>query len=114
MPKTFDEIVTSYNSGNIMDWTNSINRLNGIPLDPTSIYKTYSDAVIYAATNPVAYVGQLITAADTLYIITNTAHGTIIVDGVSYTVYLKEVQSSFDRLVVDGGNAAQAEAEVDS
>ena len=36
------------------------NRTNGIPLDKWSIFKTYEDAVSYAASNPVAYPGQFI------------------------------------------------------
>jgi hypothetical protein len=43
---------------------NSYQRKSAVPLDYYSIFTSFSDAQIYARTNPVAYVGQIITVID--------------------------------------------------
>jgi len=134
MPKSYEQVQTSLAAGNIMDWTNALNRLNGIPLDPTSIFDNYNNAVIYAATNPVAYVGQVITVRGALYVIGPTVRETREISGVAYDNYLiliaqqKNVEALSTRveaveaaiggapstsvfMVIDGGNAAQAQEE---
>ena len=55
---------------NRMGLGNTITRDNGIPLDLSSVHATRNDAIVYAATNPIAYVGQIISAGDVAYIIT--------------------------------------------
>jgi hypothetical protein len=55
---------------NRMGLSNTITRDNGLPLDLSSIHATREDAIVYAATNPIAYVGQIITADEIAYIIT--------------------------------------------
>lgn len=83
------------NAKNIMGLSNAIVRDNGIPLDLSSIYGSYNDAVVYAAVNAIAYQGQpiaVITETDaTLYVITPVSQGKVTVGETEYDVYLKEV-----------------------
>ena len=84
MAKTYLDIQNSaYTVGNIMDWTNALTRLSGVPVDITEVYDSYDKAVEYAATNPVAYEGQLITVTEngdtTVYVITPAVQGTHVV-----------------------------------
>ena len=65
---------------NRMGLSNTITRDNGIPLDISSIHETYNDAVVYAATNAIAYVGQVISAAGEVYIVTEEPQGTVKID----------------------------------
>lgn len=82
---------------NQMGLSNTIKRDYGIPLDFTSIQASYDEAVKYAATNTLAYVGQTIAVGGTLYIITETSNGTHTVgegeSAVTYDNYLTEVGS---------------------
>ncbi len=103
MAKNFEQINQSaYVTGNIMDWTNALTRLSGVPLDITEVYNSYADAVNYAATNPVAYEGQLIAVTEngdtTVYVITPKSQGTYNIDvGGSIqevAIYIKEVGSA--------------------
>jgi hypothetical protein len=58
MAKSYLDIQNSaYTVGNIMDWTNALTRLSGVPVDITEVYDSFDKAVVYAATNPVAYEG---------------------------------------------------------
>ena len=58
MPKNYNQIYTSvYTTGNSMSFGNTMLRGNGIPLDITEVYDKFDNAVIYAATNAVAYEG---------------------------------------------------------
>lgn len=108
MAKTYLDIQNSaYKVGNIMDWTNALTRLSGVPVDITEVYNSYNAAVEYAATNPVAYEGQIITVTEngitTVYVITPENLGTVEVtrtvgegdeaveETVSYEVHIKEV-----------------------
>jgi hypothetical protein len=102
MAKTYLDIQNSaYKVGNIMDWTNALTRLSGVPVDITEVYDSYDKAVEYAATNPVAYEGQVISVTEngktTVYVITPTVFGTHTVgegdDAVVYNNYLAEVGS---------------------
>lgn len=54
--KLFDSIA----NGAAWDAGVVFNRTNSIPLDKFSVFDSYEMAVLYAATNPVAYPGQLI------------------------------------------------------
>ena len=56
--KNYTEILALVNAGNQMGLSNTIKRDYGIPLDFTSVQPSYDDAVIYAAENTKAYVGQ--------------------------------------------------------
>ena len=125
MSVKYENIINSIESGNKMDWTNALNRLQPVPVDITSIFRTYNDAVIYAASNPVAYQTQIVGVAenDSAYIITGTpypnATNVVEIDGISYSVYLKPIGSGSssggtsggsaeidtDVLIIDGGNA---------
>jgi hypothetical protein len=82
---------------NQMGLSNTIKRDYGIPLDFTSIQASYDEAVKYAATNTLAYVGQTIAVGGTLYIITEAANGTHTIGegeaAVTYDNYLTEVGS---------------------
>jgi len=104
MAKSYLDIQNSaYKVGNIMDWTNALTRLSGVPVDITEVYDSFDKAVVYAATNPVAYEGQLITVTEngdtTVYVITPSEQGThkVIekVDNVDteveYSIYIKKV-----------------------
>ncbi len=90
---------------NRMGLGNAITRDNGIPLDLSSLHATYNDAVVYAATNAIAYVDQVIAAEGIVYIITAESQGKVTIgnykdsitgkiiesDEKEYDVYLKPV-----------------------
>lgn len=90
-----------YTDGNKMDFGNSMIRGNGIPLDVTEVYSSYLDAIRYAATNSLAYEGQLIAVTEsgdtTVYVITpaqqgiyeDMSAGTGVADEIP--IYIKEV-----------------------
>jgi hypothetical protein len=59
MPNSYNTITDLFTK-NSLDQTNTFNRLNGIPLDKTSIYNSFSDAATYAKDSGSAYVGQII------------------------------------------------------
>lgn len=110
MAKTYLDIQNSaYKVGNIMDWTNALTRLSGVPVDITEVYNSYDKAVEYAATNPVAYEGQLITVTEngdtTVYVITPAVQGKYTVGegeaAVEYDVNIKKVGT-----VPSGDNAS--------
>ena len=60
---------------NRMGLGNAITRDNGIPLDLSSLHATFNDAVVYAATKGIAYVGQILAAGDTVYVLTEQSQG---------------------------------------
>lgn len=60
---------------NRMGLGNAITRDNGIPLDLSSLHDTFNDAVVYAATKGIAYVGQILAAGDTVYVLTEQSQG---------------------------------------
>ena len=96
MAKNYQDIYNSvYVTGNKMDWTNAMIRGNGIPLDIYSVFDSYEDAVIFAATNAVAYEGQVLAVTEngdtTVYVITPALQGIVVIDEVETNIYLKEV-----------------------
>ena len=100
MPKNYSEIYTSvYTTGNSMSFGNTMLRGNGIPLDITEVYDSFDKAVIYAATNAVAYEGQILAVTEngdtTAYIITPANQGKHSVgegeEAVEYDVFLKPI-----------------------
>ena len=96
MAKNYQDIYNSvYVTGNKMDWTNAMIRGNGIPLDIYSVFDSYEDAVIFAATNAVAYEGQVLAVTENgdtiVYVITPALQGKITIDEVETNIYLKEV-----------------------
>lgn len=97
MAKSYIDIQNSVKAGNIMDWTNALNRLSGVPVDITSTQESYEAAVKYAAENPVAYEGQVISVPKDgdifIYAITPQSQGTLKIEDVDYEVYIKEVGS---------------------
>lgn len=99
---SFDQIAEIVSKGNKMGLSNTIVRDYGIPLDYTSVYKTFNDAVIYAAENSRAYVGQLISVAwddgtSEAYIICAASQGETVINSKHYDVYIK-------KLTGDGSN----------
>ena len=99
MAKNYQDIYNSvYVTGNKMDWTNAMIRGNGIPLDIYSVFDTYAKAVTFAATNAVAYEGQVLAVTEngdtTVYVITPAKQGSIVIDEVETDIYLKEVGSA--------------------
>ena len=93
--KNYTEILALVNAGNQMGLSNTIKRDYGIPLDFTSVQPSYDDAVIYAAENAKAYVGQPLSVGGKLYIINDVAAETkYVVDEKEYDNYLVEVGSS--------------------
>lgn len=61
MAKNYSQIYKSvYTDKNKMDFSNSMIRGNGIPLDITEIWDSIDAAKTYAASDPVAYQGQII------------------------------------------------------
>lgn len=98
MAKNYFEIQESvYSKNNRINFSNSLIRNNGIPLDLSSIYNSFEEAVIYAAQSPIAYEGQPISVTEngnsTLYVITPTSQGTISINENTFENYLKEVGS---------------------
>lgn len=91
--KNYTEILALVNAGNQMGLSNTIKRDYGIPLDFTSVQPSFEDAVIYAATNTKAYVGQPISVDDKLYIISAEAATSkfTAADATEYDNFLKEV-----------------------
>lgn len=75
MANNFNEILTVVNKGNQMNLSNTIKRTNGIPLDFSSVQETYEAALEYAKNNPLAYIGQPIAVADTLYVVATPENG---------------------------------------
>ena len=93
--KNYTEILALVNAGNQMGLSNTIKRDYGIPLDFTSVQETYDAAVIYAAENTKAYVGQPLSVGGKLYIINDVAAETKYVIGEKeYDNYLVEVGSA--------------------
>jgi hypothetical protein len=96
MAKNYQDIYNSvFTIGNKMDFTNTIIRGNGIPLDIYSVFDSYNKAVIFAASNAVAYEGEILAVTEngdtTVYVITPAKQGTIIIDENEVDIYLKEV-----------------------
>lgn len=95
MAKNYEQIMEFVNAGNKQGLGNTITRDNGIPLDLSSVYASYEEAVAYAAVSNVAYQGQplaVITSEDaTLYVITPVSQGKLTVGETEYDVYLKPV-----------------------
>ena len=75
MANNYSEIAALTNGKNTMTLTNSIMRAYGIPLDYSSVQETYAKALDYAQNNAKAYIGQLITVEDVLYVVTDAANG---------------------------------------
>ena len=96
MANNYAKVLELANKNN-MGLSNTIKRDYGIPLDYSSIQESYDAAVIYAATDTLAYVGQPIAVGDKLYIVSDQKSGTHKVGegeaAVTYDVYLKEVGS---------------------
>ena len=93
--KNYTEILALVNAGNQMGLSNTIKRDYGIPLDFTSVQPTYNDAVIYAAENTKAYVGQPLSVGGKLYIINDVAaEAKLVVGDKEYDNYLVEVGSA--------------------
>ena len=92
MANKYTDILTLVNAGNQMGLSNTIKRDYGIPLDFTSVQANLDEAVKYAATSTLAYVGQPIAVGDKLYIISDVASTIKYTIGeVEYDNYLKEV-----------------------
>ena len=99
MPKIYSEVLALLNAGNQMTWTNSLDRKAGVPVDMSSLYSSYEDAVIYAATKGAAYAGQVIAVAEEddsiVYVLTSTSQGQLTVgtgeDAKTYEIYIKRV-----------------------
>lgn len=99
MAKNYVDIQNSVKAGNVMDWTNALQRKMGVPVDLTGVYDSYEKAVIYAANDPVAYEGQFIGVTEngdtTAYIITPANQGTYTVgegkEAVSYEIHIKPI-----------------------
>jgi hypothetical protein len=85
MANNFEAIKELTNGKNTMTLTNSIMRAYGIPLDYSSVQESYAIALEYAKTNAKAYIGQLITVDDVLYVVTDEAGG-----------YLKKIGANGD------------------
>ena len=98
MAKNYEQIYEAvYTKGNKMDFGNSIIRGNGVPLDITSVYDSFDSAVVYAATNPVAYEGQVVAVTENnetiVYVISPVSQEKKKIDEVEYDVYLARVGS---------------------
>lgn len=94
MANNYSKVLELANKNN-MGLSNTIKRDYGIPLDYSSVQASYDDAVVYAATDTLAYIGQPIAVGGTLYIVTDEALGkhSVTKNDVTteYDVYIKEV-----------------------
>jgi hypothetical protein len=90
----YEQLQNIVNQGNKMGLSNTIMRDYGIPLDYTSVQPSYTEAIKYAATNSLAYVGQLITVGSLVYVLTEQSQGQHMIDGITYNIYIKELTSS--------------------
>ena len=112
---------------NITEYPNSFKRQGAFPLDAHSIFYSVESAKEYASTNPLAYVGQVISVVDNgvceLYIIKdedgtieNFAHSSYVdvIYGMASTseadiTYLMGSKADeFDTIEIDGGYAQNA------
>ena len=91
MANNYEQIMALVNAGNKMGLSNAITRDNGIPLDLSSVYNTYEDAVVYAATKAIAYQNQVIAAEGVVYVIVAESQGKVKIGEVEYDNYLKPV-----------------------
>lgn len=91
MANNYEQIMALVNAGNKMGLSNAITRDNGIPLDLSSVYNTYEDAVVYAATKAIAYQNQVIAAEGIVYVIVAESQGKVKIGEVEYDNYLKPV-----------------------
>ena len=91
MANNYEQIMALVNAGNKMGLSNAITRDNGIPLDLSSVYNTYEDAVVYAATKAIAYQNQVIAAEGIVYVIVAEPQGKVKIGEVEYDNYLKPV-----------------------
>ena len=91
MANNYSQIMALVNAGNKMGLSNAITRDNGIPLDLSSVYETFEDAVVYAATKAIAYQNQVIAAEGVVYVIVAESQGKVTVGDVEYDNYLKPV-----------------------
>lgn len=113
MANNYEQILALANKNN-MGLSNTIKRDYGIPLDYSSVQPSIDEAVKYAATSTLAYIGQPIAVGGTLYIIDAVTQGKYSItdkDGnvTEYDNYLKEVGSTVDNesiVVDDEGNVA--------
>lgn len=85
---------------NRMGLGNAITRDNGIPLDLSSLHATFDDAVVYAATKGIAYVGQILAAGDTVYVLTEQSQGkqkiTSYRDSITGKLVTLEAETEYD------------------
>lgn len=85
---------------NRMGLGNAITRDNGIPLDLSSLHATFEDAVVYAATKGIAYVGQILAAGDTVYVLTEQSQGkqkiTSYRDSITGKLVTLEAETEYD------------------
>lgn len=91
MANNYEQIMALVNAGNKMGLSNAITRDNGIPLDLSSVYNTYEDAVVYAATKAIAYQNQVIAAEGVVYVIVAESQGKVKIGEAEYDNYLKPV-----------------------
>lgn len=101
MAKNYSEIYASiFTNKNKMDFSNAMIRGNGIPLDATEVYNSLNAAIKYAATDPVAYEGQLLAVTENgdtnVYVIGPVNQGNVTIDGASVANYLKLVGKETD------------------
>ena len=72
---------------NITEYPNSFKRQGAFPLERYSIFNTLTEAKAYAKSNPIAYVGQIITVVDaggtSIYKINNEAGDLVRVDSLA-------------------------------
>ena len=101
--KNYTEILALVNAGNQMGLSNTIKRDYGIPLDFTSVQPSYDDAVIYAAENTKAYVGQPLSVGGKLYIINDVA------SEVKHVVGEGETTKEYDNYLVEVGSATEGD-----
>ena len=72
---------------NITEYPNSFKRQGAFPLERYSVFNTLTEAEAYAKSNPIAYVGQIITVVDaggtSIYKINNEAGDLVRVDSLA-------------------------------
>lgn len=101
---TYDQISTLMATSKVVG-SNAFARTEGMPLDSSSVLKTYADLVEYAASSGKAYEGQVVAVGDTtiadevsVYVLDNKAPDKVRIVGVPSNLasHLEQIDRSID------------------
>lgn len=101
---TYDQISALMATSKVVG-SNAFARTEGMPLDSSSVLKTYADLVEYAASSGKAYEGQIVAVGDTtiadevsVYVLDNKAPDKVRIVGVPSNLdsHLEQIDRSID------------------